>query len=142
MLTAESTKPSKFNSNDSHGCPACGIMKKSGKHSCCARGGAWFKNCGDTDDSKFDYTWTQGIKACQGFTTSVTAKTPLLQGTRDSAYPLQTTRAGNGSHQQTANIDYADSMSNVGRTDSEDRGGIAKNRLYFYVLLIFSHLQV
>ena len=105
-LTAESTKPNKFNSNDSHGCPACGIIKKSGKHSCCARGGAWFKNCGDTDDSKFDYTWAQGIKACQGFTASVTAKAHLqgvLYKPRVITYPLQTTRAGNGNQQQTIN---------------------------------------
>ena len=46
-------------------CLKCGIAKKSGKRSCCARGGAWFKNCGDADDTKFDHTWIEGIEACK-----------------------------------------------------------------------------
>ena len=46
-------------------CTQCGILKKSGKHSCCARGGAWFKNCGDAGDSNFDHTWVEGIQACK-----------------------------------------------------------------------------
>ena len=45
-------------------CPKCGKGKKSGKLSCCARGGAWFQKCGDGDDSKFDHTWMEGIQAC------------------------------------------------------------------------------
>ena len=45
-------------------CPRCGTNKKSGKHSCCARDGAWFKNCGDGGDTKFDHTWAEGIQAC------------------------------------------------------------------------------
>ena len=45
-------------------CPKCGITKKSSKRSCCARGGAWFKNCGDDSDSEFDHTWAEGIQAC------------------------------------------------------------------------------
>ena len=40
-------------------------MKKSDKRSCCARGGAWFKNCGDADETKFDHTWLEGIQACR-----------------------------------------------------------------------------
>ena len=46
-------------------CSKCGTIKKSGKSSCCAPGGAWFKKCGDAGDSDFDYTWMDGIKACQ-----------------------------------------------------------------------------
>ena len=46
-------------------CTKCGTIKKSGKRSCCARGGAWFKNCGDAGDTKFDHTWVQGIQACK-----------------------------------------------------------------------------
>ena len=45
-------------------CPICGNMKKSGKRNCCARGGAWFKKCGDIGEKKFDHTWIQGIQAC------------------------------------------------------------------------------
>ena len=47
-------------------CPKCGTSKKSGKRSCCARGGAWFKNCGDdAGDSDFDHTWSEGMQACK-----------------------------------------------------------------------------
>ena len=46
-------------------CPKCGAAKKSGKLSCCARGGAWFKNCGDVGDMKFDHTWAEGFQACK-----------------------------------------------------------------------------
>ena len=45
-------------------CPKCNITKKSGTLSCCARGGAWFKNCGDVGDTQFDHTWAEGIEAC------------------------------------------------------------------------------
>ena len=46
-------------------CAKCGIVKKSGEHSCCARGAAWFNNCGDGGDSKFDHTWIEGVQACK-----------------------------------------------------------------------------
>ena len=46
-------------------CSKCGIVKESGKLSCCAPGGAWAKNCGNDGDSKFDHTWKQGILACE-----------------------------------------------------------------------------
>ena len=47
-------------------CAKCGKIKKSKKLSCCARGGAWYNKCGDEGDSKFDHTWTEGVKACIG----------------------------------------------------------------------------
>ena len=46
-------------------CPKCGTIKNSGRLSCCARGGAWFKSCGDVGDTQFDHTWTEGIRACK-----------------------------------------------------------------------------
>ena len=46
-------------------CPKCGTTKQFGKRSCCARGGTWFKNCGDAGDTKFDHTWAEGVEACQ-----------------------------------------------------------------------------
>ena len=46
-------------------CPKCGTVKKSDKRSCCARGGAWFKNCGDAGDTQFDHTWLEGVQACK-----------------------------------------------------------------------------
>ena len=46
-------------------CPKCGLTKKS-KPSCCGRGGAWFKNCGDDGDTNFEHTFTEGFDACKG----------------------------------------------------------------------------
>ena len=45
-------------------CPKCGVAKN-GKLSCCFRGGAWFRKCGDVGDSKFDHTWFDGTEACK-----------------------------------------------------------------------------
>ena len=46
-------------------CPKCGTAKKSGKRSCCTRGGAWFKKCGDPGDTNFAHTWFEGVQACK-----------------------------------------------------------------------------
>ena len=46
-------------------CDKCGVTKTSGKLSCCARGGAWFKNCGDAGDTHVDHTWVEGIHVCK-----------------------------------------------------------------------------
>ena len=45
-------------------CPQCGTIKKTGKLSCCARGGSWFNNCGDAGDSNIAHTWGEGVQAC------------------------------------------------------------------------------
>ena len=46
-------------------CPRCGTIAKSGKMSCCGRGGSWFKNCGGTVNTKRHHTWYEGIQACK-----------------------------------------------------------------------------
>ena len=46
-------------------CLTCGTTKKSGKLSCCARGGSWFGNCGATVNAKLQHTWYEGIQACK-----------------------------------------------------------------------------
>ena len=46
-------------------CPICGTFRKSGRFSCCAPGGAWFKNCGGLGIKKFDHRWSEGLKACK-----------------------------------------------------------------------------
>ena len=46
-------------------CPACGVMKKSGKTSCCGLGGSWFEDCGSVGDAKLDHTWNEGIRSCK-----------------------------------------------------------------------------
>ena len=46
-------------------CPKCGIIKRSGKSSCCGHGGSWFKLCGGTGNTNVHYTWHEGIQACK-----------------------------------------------------------------------------
>ena len=46
-------------------CLNCGIIKKNGKLSCCARGGAWYDKCGNPGEANFDHTWDEGILVCQ-----------------------------------------------------------------------------
>ena len=46
-------------------CPTCGTFKKSGRVSCCAPGGAWYKNCGGAGNRNVDHSWLQGVDACK-----------------------------------------------------------------------------
>ena len=46
-------------------CPKCGTIAKSGKMSCCGRGGSWFKTCGGVGNTKLQHTWHEGIQACK-----------------------------------------------------------------------------
>ena len=46
-------------------CPRCGTIEKSGKISCCGRGGSWFKNCGGAGNAKLHHSWYEGIQACK-----------------------------------------------------------------------------
>ena len=46
-------------------CPKCGTFQKSGRNSCCAPGGAWFKNCGGDQNKNVDHTWFEGVAACK-----------------------------------------------------------------------------
>merc|ERR1711959_126224 len=50
---------------DSLTCPKCGKFKKSGRASCCAPGGSWFKDCGAAGNTKVNYKWTDGANACK-----------------------------------------------------------------------------
>merc|ERR1712032_1814360 len=46
-------------------CPRCGIITKSGRVSCCGRGGSWFKNCGRAGNTQPQHTWYEGIQSCK-----------------------------------------------------------------------------
>ena len=45
-------------------CSKC-ATNRTGKLSCCVRGGSWFKTCGNPD-SNSEHTWDEGILACEG----------------------------------------------------------------------------
>ena len=46
-------------------CPKCGTFGKSGRVSCCAPGGDWFKNCGGARNKNVDHKWFEGVAACK-----------------------------------------------------------------------------
>ena len=54
-------------------CRNCGTIAKSGKSSCCGRGGSWFGNCGSPGNAKLHHTWYEGIRACTTRTQSKAA---------------------------------------------------------------------
>ena len=51
-------------------CRKCGTIGKSGKNSCCGRGGSWFRNCGSAGNVKLRHTWYEGIQVCKTRTQS------------------------------------------------------------------------
>ena len=46
-------------------CRRCGTFAKSGRVSCCAPGGAWYKNCGGAGNRNADHSWFEGAQACK-----------------------------------------------------------------------------
>ena len=51
--------------NISSVCPKCGTIDKSGRISCCGRGGSWFTTCGSDGNTNLEHTWAEGIRACK-----------------------------------------------------------------------------
>ena len=46
-------------------CLKCATFAKSGRVSCCAPGGAWYKNCGGAGNRNADHSWFEGTQACR-----------------------------------------------------------------------------
>ena len=46
-------------------CLNCGIFKKSRRVSCCAPGGAWYRNCGGDGNRNLVHSWLQGVETCK-----------------------------------------------------------------------------
>ena len=121
-------------------CSKCGTTKKSGRSSCCARGGAWFKNCGDAGDTKFDHSWTEGIQACKGFATAKLSLHVVLRRVGSIFYPPNTSQRQNDTQQQ-AHMYHIGSMLNVGPTDSQDCVGLAKFAISICILCMIPHFH-
>merc|ERR1712032_478070 len=86
-------------------CSKCGTIKKSGKRSCCAPGGAWFNNCGASDNSNTEHTWFEGMRACKDGVS-------LFSGKEESPFIIlrnltSTTQQLNGVEQQTIDSTFA-----------------------------------
>ena len=125
-------------------CAKCGAINKHGALSCCAPGGAWFKNCGDAGDTQFDHTWTEGIQACKGSATSDSVESPLQvvhRYTEVGVYQFDITHTRNATRQQT-NIYRSDNVSNTGTGGSEDYIRFTKVIACMSVLLCQFHLQI
>ena len=118
-------------------CLKCGITKKSGKLSCCARGGAWFKKCGDVGDTKFEHTWTEGVDACIDFSNPISA-VPLQEHV---VRPLGTAHSQNATRHQRSTYDR-EGMSVIGTTDSKGRVKTSNIVVSTCALLIVSHLRL
>ena len=113
-------------------CVKCGTTKKSGKHSCCARGGTWFKTCGDAGGTNFDHTWAEGIQACKSII-SVKSATHAMLATQNVSDSRST-------YQQQTNINLPSSVSHIGTTYSKDYAEFMEIVLCISVLFIMSHL--
>ena len=88
-------------------CLKC-VTNRAGRSSCCARGGAWFKNCGDGGDTQFDHTWAEGLQACDHLVDTVlSVQSKLLAGNM-----LNMSRPQHATQQQK-HVDLADSVSSA-----------------------------
>lgn len=77
-------------------CHKCAI-NKAGKYRCCSRGGAWFNNCSDADETKLDYR-DEDIYAYIGFVTSVSDTSTLQVHMGILIYALNTARQRANNH--------------------------------------------
>ena len=112
-------------------CPKCGTVKKSGKRSCCARGGSWFKNCGDVGDSGVDHTWGEGMQACQSLESP-----QAMMSHEEAILPLlnNSSVAREEPTQEHANIYHPGDVSGAVRTDSQGCVNVMKMFLLFVCL--------
>merc|ERR1719183_96298 len=75
-------------------CPNCGTFKKSGRSSCCAPGGAWFKNCGGARNKNVGHKWFEGVAACKRTTTITVSVCPRCGTIAKSGKPSCCGRGG------------------------------------------------
>ena len=122
-------------------CTKCGAAKASGKRSCCTRGGAWFKKCGNIGDTQFEHTWAEGIQACQGFPISESPPQVMLHQTRLISFPVDATPARNVPRQQTNICCWSGSVTNAANKDPKDCVCSAKLIICICILFITLHLQ-
>ena len=108
--------PSLTTSGDA--CVKCGTTKKQGRHSCCARGGTWFKNCGGAGDSQFGHTWSEGVQACKDFPTLVNKSLKVVHGHVGFFSNSQNVSRSNRFTDQDKNMRRAPNVGIIGFKDS------------------------
>ena len=127
-------------------CIKCVATKKSGKGSCCARGGAWFKNCGDVGDTNFDHTWAEGIQACKAFVGTVSGESPLKNRHH---HVTNVVFSLNGSVKLSRvdqllkrfSLNNAGGVDNFGTEDSEPNLGLESAAVKMCVFIIILYLE-
>ena len=87
-------------------CSKCGIIKKSGKTSCCGRGGSWFGNCGIAGDRKVYRTWFEGLRVCK-------ARTQLKVGIGQHLNDVRKRRDGSATGSGNANYNAVHDTANM-----------------------------
>ena len=123
-------------------CPKCGTAKKSGKRSCCARGGSWFRSCGDSGDTQVDHTWAEGIQACKDFASAfIPTQEGMLRHVGAIGHPVNITQPRNATQRQT-DIYRSTSVSNAANNNPENRVGLSQVGACICVLLILLHCCV
>ena len=143
-FAAETSSPtSAFAVSSGNGCAKCVSTKKSGKYSCCARGGAWFNNCGDEGDAKYNHTWVEGNQACRNVAGSVSVKAQVMVNRQGVfAYPVNSTQSQNETEQQINLYPLnGTSVPDTGVTDAEDCVGLPISILYTCVIVLVTLLD-
>ena len=138
MFAEAPTTPS-VSVSSSNGCPKCGTTRKSGKRSCCARGGAWFKRCGNVGDSNFDHTWVEGMQACKTFESSQAMLS--REGATTNPLNMRSSALQNPT-QQHANTYHPGGASAAVHTDSAGYLSAVRLVTYVSILCIISRLQM
>ena len=142
IMPAELHMTTRASAARSESCPKCGHAKKSGKPSCCARGGAWFHKCGDVVNNKFDHTWAEGIQACNGFVGSISADAPgPVRDKNNIEQPIKSTGLRNAD-EQASSIRPVVNVPDAGAVDCEDRVELAKFVVFAGLLFFnfYSHM--
>ena len=141
-MPTEALKRTTVSAIRSKECPKCGTNKKSGKLSCCARGGTWFQKCGQVGDTNFDNTWVEGIHVCNDFASSLLVQAPTQAG-RDRIMSQSTsTNELRNAAQQDVNIDPTSKVSDADTADCTDHVLVAKIAVFTSSLLIHLCLQI
>ena len=63
-------------------CPKCGPSKDG--LSCCGKGGSWREKCGAPGDTRSQYTWSEGVRACLGVSATINLNDQSMPSSDDS----------------------------------------------------------
>lgn len=108
--------------------------------SCCARGGAWFKKCGDPGDPDYDHTWFEGIQACSSLAISRAGQALMYHETSIDNL-LVSTRQATTLLQQSVELSPG-RVSDAAPTNSQGCGELTEITVLNSLLIIILHMQI